>query len=222
MKLHCSLMQLQVINERMASTIISMTQPPQVHQEQLNLGNKLATADELPLPGVASLKQTVGTEVTEARILTTQFKVPSRFSCRSFCPCACHKEKYLRSPSFLDKTFGSLFVGFNSVPFLGKSCDDRCCQQSAVSRVNVAYMFPAWFLEWIVTMKMRSPGLDVQLKAVRVRPNDSEIFSAVTGLDRSRVREILADGHASILDVNEEGESLLTVSGHDAVYHDES
>lgn len=222
MKLHCSLMQLQVMNERMANMIKSMTQPPQVHQEQLYLGNKLATADELPLEGVASLKQTVGTEVTETRILTTHFKVSSRFSCWSFCPCACHKEKYLRSPSFLDKTFGSLFVGFNSVPFLGKSCDHRGCQHSAVSRVNVAYMFPAWFLERIVTMKMRSPGIDVQLKAMRVRPNDSEIFSAAYAFDISKVRKMLADGRASILDVNEEGESLLTVSGHDAVYHDES
>ena len=201
--------------------IISMTQPPQVH-EQLSLGNNLATADELPLPGAASLKQTVATEVTEPRNLTKHFKVSSRFSCWSFCPCACHKEKYLRSPSFLDKTFGSLLVGFNSVPFLGKSCDHRGCQHSAVSGVNAAYMFPAWFLEWIVIMKMRSPGFDVQLKAMRVRPNGSEIFSAATGLDISKVREFLADGRASILDVNEEGESLLTVSGHDAVYHDES
>lgn len=83
-------------------------------------------------------------------------------------------------------------------------------------------MFPAWLLGWIVTVKMQRPGLNVQLKAMKIRPNDSEIFVAADGLEISKVRELLDDGRASILDVNEEGESLLTVCSHDAVYHSES
>ena len=47
---------------------------------------------------------------------------------------------------------------------------------------------------------------------LRIRPNHSEIFSAVVSHDAFKVRELLTDGRASILDVNEEGESLLTVS----------
>lgn len=61
-------------------------------------------------------------------------------------------------------------------------------------------------------MKLRSPGPDLQLKVLSVRPNDSEVFSAVENQDTSNVREMLAGGCASILELNEEGESLLTVS----------
>lgn len=60
-------------------------------------------------------------------------------------------------------------------------------------------------------MRLRNPGPDLQLKVLRVRPNNSEIFSAVGGQDTIKVQGLLASGLASVLDVNEEGESLLTV-----------
>ncbi|KAL8901259.1 MAG: hypothetical protein Q9207_005291 [Kuettlingeria erythrocarpa] len=73
-------------------------------------------------------------------------------------------------------------------------------------------MFPAWFFGWIVTMTKQRPGLYVQLKAMRIRPNDSEIIMAAIGLETLTVREMLYDGRAYIWDVNEEGESLLTIA----------
>lgn len=61
-------------------------------------------------------------------------------------------------------------------------------------------------------LQMRPPTPEPVLRILRICSNDSEIFKAVRRQDISRIRKLIVDGKASVRDVNEEGESLITVS----------
>ena len=132
-------------------------------------------------------------------------------ACGSFCPCVCHNMKQLRSPSLLDQVLGVIFVGYSALPFMTKPCDSPRCKRERISTTTVSYIFPPWFLERFITMKIRIPEPELLLRVLRVRPNDSEIFSAIRRQDKSMVRRLIKTGQASALDVNGDGESLISV-----------
>lgn len=161
---------------------------------------------------ISPINPLISAEASSSIIQSIDLRITRVMVCGCFCPCSCHRKRYFKSPTFLNQVLGSLFVGYNALPFLTTPCDSPQCRRNALSTTSLYYTFPHWFLDRIVAMKSRHPGPDLQLKVLRIRPNDSEIFSAVVHQNTSKVREILAAGDASVLDVNEEGESLLTVS----------
>lgn len=55
-------------------------------------------------------------------------------------------------------------------------------------------------------------GGGFQYRVYNVRPRDSELFVCIRAGDEARVKQMLDNGEASYLDVNEYGESLLYVS----------
>lgn len=218
--LHCLLVQLVISNERLSSQHQALEemcrraiQRPQLHREHPSSESTLRPASEVQQLAVSSVHPMAPIEVENICAQSIRSKTPRYPMNISFCPCVCHKKKYLKSPTFINQIFGSLFIGYNTLPFGNTSCGSHCCKRDAVPTIDVSYIFPVWLLDRIVSVKMCSSGLDLRLRVLRVRSNDSEIFSAVAYHDTSKVRDMLADGRASVLDVNEEGESLLTVSG---------
>ena len=189
-----------------------LIQPPQTAQEPPISEDNPQHEVDLQQPPVSSMSLIALPEASNSFTRSTHFRVMQNMTCGSFCPCTCHKKKQFKSPTFFNQVLGSLFVGYSALPYLTTPCDSHLCRRVTGSTVDVLYVFPNWFLNRIVSMKLRKPGPDLQLKTLRVCPYNSEIFSAVTCQDTFKVRAMLVDGSASILDVNEEGESLLTVS----------
>lgn len=76
-------------------------------------------------------------------------------TCRTGCPCSCHKQRKLASAAVLDRAVGQLFVGYVGVPGLNPKCDDASCQTSQTAHVNMKYWFPlGFFWSQIVRLQM--------------------------------------------------------------------
>lgn len=140
------------------------------------------------------------------------FHTVSSKPCGPFCSCACHKMSQLRSPRLFDRLLGSVFIGYEALPLATKPCNSSSCTRGKVSRTVVSYIFPRWFLNCVVLLQTRPPAPEPVLRILRVRPNNSEIFKALRIQDLAKIRELITEGKASVRDVNEEGESLITVS----------
>jgi hypothetical protein len=137
----------------------------------------------------------------------------TRISC-SFCTCSCHKQSQWRSPRMLNGILGSVFVGYNSWPFklTIQRCDLPSCQSKGVSTFKIMYIFPLRFIQRTLMVKIRSKGPELLLRIQRIRPRNAAIFVALENNNTEVVRNLLTAGDASILDVNEDGQSLLHVS----------
>ena len=154
------------------------------------------------------LSREVDPPQTQAITLRTISNKP----CGSFCSCACHKMSQIRSPGLFDRLLGSIFIGYDALPLVTKPCNSSRCAKGNVSSTVVSYIFPRWFINCVVMLQTRPPTPEPVLRILRIRPNDSEIFKALRNQDISKVRRMIADGNASVRDVNEDGESLITVS----------
>ena len=78
--------------------------------------------------------------------------------------------------------------------------------------ITITYVFPLWVVQRTMVIKLQGKGPELLLRVRRVRPNNATIFLALENNDLKAVKRLLAAGEASILDVNEDGQSLLHVS----------
>ncbi len=75
---------------------------------------------------------------TTDRHLVISMKVPG--SCNLGCVCTCHKSRRFRSPPFLNRVIGSVFVGYRLSPIFTFPCSDLDCQMST-SRIRIVMLF---------------------------------------------------------------------------------
>lgn len=202
----CSLKELRVGNDRVHEMVAGMMRPPETPQE-----NTQAAGLELQKPPSASMIHMASTTMARKTHILSQFGLclSPRLGCEISCRCVCHKKNYWKSPLSFNRLLGSLLIGYDPLP---TACDYSQCTRKARSMTVVSYTFPRWCIDRILSITVQNPGADVRFRVLRVRPNESEIFSAVECHDTDKVRELLTDGRATILDVNEDGESLLTIA----------
>ena len=202
--------QLILSRQQMLENIIN-TRLPQPERPALLLtraSDQLESHLQQPTTPPLDLSREANQSLDQAIIFRTVSSKP----CGPFCSCVCHKVKQFRSPGLFDRLLGSFFIGYDSLPLVAKPCNSSHCARGNVSRTVVSYMFPRWFLNCIVMLQTRPPTPEPVLRILKIRPNNSEIFKALRSQDISRIRRMIVDGEASVRDVNEEGESLITVS----------
>ena len=147
---------------------------------------------------------------------SNSFKITGK-SCNVNCRCSCHKKGSLKSPNFLKTILGSIMVGYNAIPGLAQRCNDPSCKGQSTN-ITYTYAFPEWFVSRVVHFNFKNEqlrGPELCLRVVRVRPNNANIFIAVED-DRQEValehtKRLLLAGKASVLDVDPDGESVLSV-----------
>lgn len=140
--------------------------------------------------------------------------------CTSTCGCACHIQRWYRSPNCLDALLGSLFMGYRASPVFAQRCTSMDCKRRS-RRFIYTYAFPQWFLKRVLLvgiMHSLTKGPELCLRIIRVRPYDSTIFSrfssntAANDTEFYQLQRALNDGEASVLDVNVVGRTILHVS----------
>ena len=137
----------------------------------------------------------------------------------SLCFCSCHSRTRLRSPSLLHPILGSLTMGYDSLPFLERSCDNKACRNHSAKSFTASYAFPEWFLRRIITVRATSEvkrGPELLLRVWRVRRPDAMIFFAIEDGNLDLIKRLFMQGEVSVLDVSWDGFSLLTVSSRDS------
>ncbi|TVY81515.1 Ankyrin repeat, PH and SEC7 domain containing protein secG [Lachnellula suecica] len=66
-------------------------------------------------------------------------------SCGKTCSCICHVPHRSRTPTFVDRVLGQLFIGYVGLPVLGPKCDKSECEQDQNTAVSMEYWFPLGF-----------------------------------------------------------------------------
>ena len=67
--------------------------------------------------------------------------------CNLFCKCCCDKKRQSRTPNFLDKIIGSLFVGYTDLPRLLQTCNVPECRKQSCLEARIFYSFPGWLVK---------------------------------------------------------------------------
>ena len=114
--------------------------------------------------------------------------------CSDHCTCVCHRRYTKRSPQFLNRVFGLLFLGYAGLPIMTPSCDSKECIQRASSVTMVSYRFPLWLLTRVVSFTIRLSnfeGPQFSLRVSRVIDGSSQIFGYIQHGQVNRVREVL-------------------------------
>ena len=139
-----------------------------------------------------------------------------RRNCEPLCACSCHQQRHFRSPSFLDQTLGSLFIGYVGFPKLFVRCNMSSCYRHSISKGYLSYVFPKWFLEIAIFAKVKASlqeGPERLIRCVRVRQFITiPSFQALAKRQYDQVKGLILNREASVLDVDEGGASMLNVS----------
>ncbi len=156
-------------------------------------------------------------DLSDNTYATTTFEL-NRNSCELSCSCTCHKTSRFRSPTFMATIVGSLFLGYNAVPWFSRGCDSAFCRSHS-SKLTYTYAFPRWFVDRVISLKISNTklgGPELCLRLARMRPSDSDVFiAAMDGSDEvatHHIRRLLLAGEASVLDVTPDGETALQVN----------
>jgi hypothetical protein len=91
--------------------------------------------------------------------------------CRPFCNCPCHR-RYRRSKN---TPFGSLAVGFSSLPFLAPTCTEGCLNPSSFS-ATVTYYFPHWLFLLVISLIFVTSIFGDPFVGIKIRPM-TKVFS---------------------------------------------
>jgi hypothetical protein len=136
--------------------------------------------------------------------------------CGPACRCSCHSERRRRTPQFLNRLMGSLFLGYTGVPVFPHPCDDSLCAQRSFPSAHLTYFFPEWFFRRMLTLAMAFDpvgGPQVALRMPRILPDTAKIFHLATSGDIDAIKAMFKTGQASPFDVSSSfGYSVLHVS----------
>lgn len=141
----------------------------------------------------------------------------SRSFCEQICSCSCHRIGRIKSPYYLNALFGSLLIGYSGRPWETRTCNDTGCR-SRSTEITYTYTFPQWFMKRMVKMRMAydQGGPELCLRVVRVREGSADIFYFTREFNEEiaihRIKSLLTNGEASVLDVDPDGYSALQVS----------
>ena len=139
-----------------------------------------------------------------------------RWSCLNSCACACHRRYTAKSPNFLSRFCGLLFLGYVGLPVITPSCNVSECAYRASPVAVVTYHFPLWFLARVVSVAMKGSyfeGPQFCLRVSRVIDGSSNIFSLVERGETGALRQALQKRIVSPFDISHTtGLSLLMVS----------
>ena len=139
--------------------------------------------------------------------------------CGSDCCCCCHRRCRFTSSSLLGNVFGSLSVGYHTSPWAAPACNHPSCRHRS-KKVTYIYAFPPWIWNRILLAHLaysQSRGPELCLKMLRVRSTSSDIFRLfgrplqADAIIMTGVKHLFDNGEASVLDIDEEGASVLRV-----------
>ena len=139
--------------------------------------------------------------------------------CGSDCSCSCHRRSRFRSPSLLDNVLGSHSVGYHTSPWAAQTCNSPSCRHRS-KKFTYTYTFPQWLWSRMLLAHLaynQNKGPELCLRMLRVRSTNSDIFRLFRGpcqadeMIMTGVRRLFDSGESSVLDIDEEGASVLRV-----------
>ena len=152
---------------------------------------------------------------------SVQLTLASTENCTLDCCCSCHKNRFTRSPQFLTRVLGSLFLGYRAAPWFAQPCNDPLCRAGTV-QVSYVYVFPQWLLSRALQASVaynHARGPELILRMMRVRDYGTGAFGILDASEKFpskseflSVKASIDNAESSVLDVTPAGWTLLHVS----------
>ena len=131
------------------------------------------------------------------------------------CNCACHTMIRIRTPSMLQRAFGSLLIKSSGL-YGSPACSEFSCNCRPNTRINVSYRFPEWLLCRVVSSAIlvnKLSGPQLSLTTPRIVSYTSDIFLHAMSGNIEGIVTLFEKGLAAPSDVNNLwGYSALHVS----------
>lgn len=189
--------------------VIGLPQPVQVGQ-----GTKSDPDTATGTETHGSLQDVVWADSSPAELeqqpYSTTFEI-ARNACGPRCDCTCHRRLRFRSPGFLDAVFGSLFLGYQALPWFSQGCRNGRCRTSST---RIQYTFPQWFVKRSVALTVacsQPKGPELILRVLRLRPRGAFIFVCAQNGYYNELKRLLENGEASVVDIDEYNQTALHV-----------
>lgn len=134
-------------------------------------------------------------------------------SCNDDCQCRCHSSNRFKSPRLLQNIIGSWFIDYRAFPPLKQACNGTTCRARATATTCV-YTFPPWLLDWAFQLTYScalAKGPELLLRVMRCRDFVDIYRFACHNEDWAllQFKHMLSKDEISVLDINEEGRSIL-------------
>lgn len=147
------------------------------------------------------------------RVQALQYNGPV---CKAWCPCACHSRSKVKTPKFLERIIGEMFIGYTGLPYVNNPCNKRYCERRQTPFVTMDYWFPSWWMTYIVKMTFAyqpMAGPQMNMTTLRRVPETAQCFLFAMEGDIEGVKALLVSDKASTRDVaSTTGYTMLTVS----------
>lgn len=140
--------------------------------------------------------------ITNYRSILIEGRTLTSRACPSSCRCKCHLEQKAVSPLSLLSLLGQLFIHYKALPGLRISCTDALCEKDRSSMVNVAYVFPQWWVrQRMMVIRLRyqtlqGPGITISFP--RIVSDSSLIVHYVRGVVE-KMKDLFVRGKRHVL-----------------------
>lgn len=122
--------------------------------------------------------------------------------CVDWCSCRCHTQSVSAFPWILKTFLGQLFIERASN---GPPCNERRCQRSPASSVNLTYHLPKFLMQRYLKFAMHHHplhGPNISVRMPRVMEWQHELFKHAVVGDVRAIQSLFSEGKASPFDVN--------------------
>ena len=221
---------LLITSELQASQLLSDASVTQQFGEHAGLLSQMLVGQS-QLQGLLSPQ---GTPRQRAKLFSSKAKIPTAerspvialrvslppLRCMPICECACHVVHEVQTPQSFHKLLGVIFIGYTGSPVFmqpSRSCTDARCISSLNLQAHFHYVFPIWFLERLITMRVKAlhrSGLSLSLNIRGLIPSlGAKIWRLVIVEDIDGLKELFANHLATPNDAfYSDGHSILFVS----------
>ena len=179
----------------------------------MNQGGSQSVSSEISSPNTASTSSPLPQSLGNSNIV--HFQMARYRRCKQYCTCLCHRQSFVKCPYALKRVIGSLFIGYTALPMITGPCDEAGCRGRLHVDFQVLYAFPSWLIKGAIHVTVeftKSRGPELILRYLRVRPIGSQFFQPVLQRESDHSMSLIAAGLGSVLDVDEYGNSSVTVN----------
>ncbi|KAK5045794.1 hypothetical protein LTR84_008887 [Exophiala bonariae] len=128
--------------------------------------------------------------------------------CKVVCNCLCHSAGTHRTPPFLKRFIGTLFLGYTGSPLFSAQCNVKTCQNPLQGSLDIIYCFPLWYCQRALNISVSSSvslGTTIRFHVKRRIPwgggQDTLLRFALTGnIDGAKL--LIASRNALLTDVD--------------------
>ena len=138
-------------------------------------------------------------------------KIESRYACDPNCLCAC---RIPFQAGISTKWTGSVSMRISGLPYVTEPCSIESCKKRSKTRLQVHLGFPQWILSRVLTFSVFCDSFtkpQFNFRTLNVRDGGDPIFCYASTGNLDGIKRLFAKSEASILDVNGDNASALTV-----------